>query len=224
MSVHSTGVKPLMQEENEWDDLSDLELSEEEDREKRLGHFAEDGLPVPVPWEAWAHNLPLSKSYNAELKTDPSFEKCSRIGLVLHPAKIDVLVQRRATELVIGVENKSCEEQLKELELFILEKRRLRGDLITPYKCLKGGCGQVSVLYFARSAELAGLRCETLSVPREITSLQLWEEIVKVRPRLAAIRDQVIFAVRQEYVLLGDQLLVLQPGDEVAIIPPISGG
>ncbi|XP_075582528.1 molybdopterin synthase sulfur carrier subunit [Pelecanus crispus] len=83
---------------------------------------------------------------------------------------------------------------------------------------------QVSVLYFARSAELAGLRSETLSVPRQITSLQLWEEIVKVHPRLAVIRDQVVFAVRQEYVLLGDQLLVLQPGDEVAIIPPISGG
>ena len=39
------------------------------------------------------------------------------------------------------------------------------------------------MLYFARSAELAGLRCETLSVPRQITSLQLWEEIVKVHPR-----------------------------------------
>ncbi|NWU08584.1 MOC2A synthase, partial [Cephalopterus ornatus] len=85
-------------------------------------------------------------------------------------------------------------------------------------------CQQVSVLYFARSAELAGLRSETLSVPRQITSLQLWEEIVKAHPRLAVIRDQVVFAVRQEYVLLGDQLLVLQPGDEVAIIPPISGG
>lgn len=42
--------------------------------------------------------------------------------------------------------------------------------------------------------------------------------------RLADIQDQVIFAVRQEYVLLGDQLLFLQSGDEVAIIPPISGG
>nr|XP_009677485.1 PREDICTED: LOW QUALITY PROTEIN: molybdopterin synthase sulfur carrier subunit {ECO:0000255/HAMAP-Rule:MF_03051}-like [Struthio camelus australis] len=82
----------------------------------------------------------------------------------------------------------------------------------------------VVVLYFARSAELAGRRSETLSVPRQITSLQLWEEIVKIHPRLAVIRDQVIFAVQQEYVLLGDQLLVLHPGDEVAIIPPISGG
>ncbi|XP_071436861.1 uncharacterized protein [Pithys albifrons albifrons] len=83
---------------------------------------------------------------------------------------------------------------------------------------------QVSVLYFARSAELAGLRCESLSVPRHITSLQLWEEIVKAHPRLAVIQDQVVFAVRQEYVPLGDQLLILQSGDEVAIIPPISGG
>ena len=42
--------------------------------------------------------------------------------------------------------------------------------------------------------------------------------------RLADVRNQVIFAVRQEYVELEDQQLLLQPGDEVAIIPPISGG
>lgn len=42
--------------------------------------------------------------------------------------------------------------------------------------------------------------------------------------RLADVRNQVILAVRQEYVELGDQQLLLQPGDEIAIIPPISGG
>ncbi|KAH0627931.1 hypothetical protein JD844_008515 [Phrynosoma platyrhinos] len=83
---------------------------------------------------------------------------------------------------------------------------------------------EVEVLYFAKSAELAGVRTEILSVPQRITSLQLWEEIVKRHPRLTAIQDQVVFAVRQEYVLLGDQVLVLCSGDEVAIIPPISGG
>ncbi|KAM5259759.1 molybdopterin synthase catalytic subunit isoform 3-T4 [Hipposideros larvatus] len=83
---------------------------------------------------------------------------------------------------------------------------------------------QVEVLYFAKSAEITGLRSETISVPQEIKAVQLWNEIETRHPGLADIRNQVIFAVRQEYVELGDQLLLLQSGDEIAIIPPISGG
>ncbi|KAK2509259.1 hypothetical protein MC885_015658, partial [Smutsia gigantea] len=80
---------------------------------------------------------------------------------------------------------------------------------------------QVQVLYFAKSAEIAGIRSETISVPQEVKALHLWNEIETRHPGLADIRNQVIFAVRQEYVELGDQLLQLQSGDEIAIIPPI---
>lgn len=80
---------------------------------------------------------------------------------------------------------------------------------------------KIRVRLFAIQRELAGARQVDLELPAGASIDDAWSALVAIHPNLAPGRAYVRFARNADYA---DAATPLVDGDEVAIIPPVSGG
>lgn len=80
---------------------------------------------------------------------------------------------------------------------------------------------EVKVLFFASIRELAGVKDATFALEEGSTTAHLKEQILAQFPQLRSALDTITMAVNKAYVL---HAVPLKSGDEVALLPPISGG
>jgi molybdopterin converting factor subunit 1 len=74
---------------------------------------------------------------------------------------------------------------------------------------------------FARFAEAFGADEISLTLPPPVFLRELRAELIRLRPALAKLVTVSAFAVSEEYA---DDDHLVNASDEVAVIPPVSGG
>eukprot|EP00992_Anisonema_acinus_P004109 TRINITY_DN14744_c0_g1_i1.p3 TRINITY_DN14744_c0_g1~~TRINITY_DN14744_c0_g1_i1.p3 ORF type:complete len:126 (+),score=28.91 TRINITY_DN14744_c0_g1_i1:52-429(+) len=80
---------------------------------------------------------------------------------------------------------------------------------------------KLTLLYFAAAREAAGVAEEQMEVPAGTTADELRELLADRHPELRPLLAVALIAVNAEYATAEQ---VLEHRDEVAVIPPVSGG
>ena len=80
---------------------------------------------------------------------------------------------------------------------------------------------RVTVRLFARLRDIAGAAELTRPVADGATVRAVWDELVREFPELNAYERSISTAVNADYARMNERL---KDGDEVAFLPPVSGG
>ena len=80
---------------------------------------------------------------------------------------------------------------------------------------------RVRVLFFGRVRELTGLTEEAVEVPEGATLSDLFGRYTERFPSLAGFRGSLVASRNQELASWDTRLC---PGDDIAFLPPVSGG
>jgi len=80
---------------------------------------------------------------------------------------------------------------------------------------------QIRVLFFGALKELVGRSSETIELPEGARVEAVLRHYAMQDPRFEALLPSLALSVNQEYSRAD---VVLLPGDEVALLPPVSGG
>nr|XP_018909116.1 PREDICTED: molybdopterin synthase sulfur carrier subunit [Bemisia tabaci] len=80
----------------------------------------------------------------------------------------------------------------------------------------------VRILFFGLAKDLSGEKETQIIVPSSVSRQDLLKDLVS-RFSLQAIESIITLAVNEEYILDAEEIN-LKNGDQLAIIPPLSGG
>ncbi len=80
---------------------------------------------------------------------------------------------------------------------------------------------RVQIRFFAGHRDIVGTTTMLYQVEPGTTVGALWEQLIATFPRLKGYSGRLLYAVNQQFAELSTEL---HDGDEVAYIPPVSGG
>ena len=80
---------------------------------------------------------------------------------------------------------------------------------------------RITILYFASVKDVTGIRMESIDLSKDTSIREMLSKISLIYPKLKHILNIIQISVNYKIV---DLNTVLKEGDEVALLPPISGG